>query len=30
VTDALSPNDPQSRHLVQNVMVWAIESYFAR
>ena len=30
VTDALSPNDPQSRHLVQNILVWAIDSYFAR
>lgn len=30
VTDAFSPDDPQSRDLVQTIVAWAIESYFAR
>ena len=30
VTDALPPHDAQSRDLVQKVVAWAIESYFAR
>jgi hypothetical protein len=29
-SDALSPDDRQSRDLVQTIVAWAIESYFAR
>ena len=30
VSDAVGPDDVQARDLVQNVVAWAIEAYFAR